>query len=181
MLTPFQQRKLTRYFNCLDVDANGFFEKDDVNRIAERLAEARGIEKGTEAFDEIQGGLEMIWDNARLQSYSQDPNRVTLADWLVHEDIVLSTEEWREQYMKKVTRDVFDLVDADGNGEISVEEYTQLMRAFGVEEGIPEWSFQHLDLDGNGVIDKEEFVQIVEEFHISEDRDAPGNYLFGPY
>ncbi len=181
MLTPFQKRKLTRYFNCLDTDANGYFEKADVDRIVERLATARGIKNDTEEYDAIQAGLNLIWDNARTYGYSQDPNFVTLGDWLQHEDVVLSTEEWRENYMKVVTRGVFDLIDADGNGEISIEEYTQLMTAFGVEKGIPEWSFKKLDLDGSGVIEKEEFVTIVEQFHISEDRDAPGNFLFGPY
>lgn len=181
MLTPFQKRKLTRYFNCLDTDANGFFEADDVARIAERLAAARGIDKGSEAYDEILAGVNMIWDNARTYSYSQDPNKVTLADWLHHEDVVLSTEESREGYMKKVTRDVFDLIDADGSGEIDIEEYAALMKAFGVEDGIPEWAFKHLDLDNSGVIERDEFVTIVEQFHMSEDLDAPGNYLFGPY
>ena len=181
MLTPFQKRKLTRYFNCLDTDANGYFEKDDVNRIVERLASARGIAEGTEAYEVIQNGIDMIWDNARVYGYSQNPNKVTLGDWLQHEDVVLSTEEWREEYMKTVSRGVFDLIDADDSGEISIDEYTQLMTAFGVEKGIPEWAFKKLDLDGSGVIEKEEFVTIVEQFHMSEDLDAPGNYLFGPY
>ena len=55
------------------------------------------------------------------------------------------------------------------------------MSAFGVAEGIPEWSFKHLDLNGDGKISKDEFVTIVEQFHLSQDRDAPGNFLFGPY
>lgn len=181
MLTPFQKRKLTRYFNCLDADANGYFEKSDTDRIVERLTSIRGIEKGTEAYAQVQAGLDMIWNNARVYGYSQNPNRVTLGDWLHHEDIVLSTEEWRESYMKTVTRGVFDLIDKDGSGEISLTEYTELMYAFGVEDGIAEWAFRHLDLNGNGTIEREEFVTIVEQFHMSEDLNAPGNYLFGPY
>lgn len=181
MLTPFQKRKLTRYFNCLDADGNGYFEKADVDIIVDRLATARGYKPNTIEYDQIQAGIDTIWDNARQYGYSQNPNQVTLADWLHHEELVLSTEEWRENYMKAVTRGVFDLVDADGNGEISLDEYTQLMSAFGVEKGIPEWAFRFLDLNGDGHISKEEFVIIVEQFHISEDRNAPGNYLFGPY
>ena len=87
----------------------------------------------------------------------------------------------RGQRLATFTRGVFDLVDADGSGEISVEEYTEIMSAFGVAEGIPEWSFKHLDLNGDGKISKDEFVTIVEQFHLSQDRDAPGNFLFGPY
>lgn len=181
MLTPFQKRKLTRYFNCLDVDGNGYFEYADIKLIARRLAEARNFGIGSEEHMAIQSGLDLIWDNARMYGLSQNPSQVSLADWLFHETVILASDEMREGYMKKITRDVFDLVDADGNGTIEIEEYTQLMKAFGVEDGIPEWAFKKLDLDGNGVIDKEEFVILVEQFHLSEDRNAPGNYLFGPY
>ncbi len=181
MLSALQKRKLTRYFNVLDVDANGYFEKADLDIIVSRLAEKRGIEKGTDAYNEIATGITMIWDNAREYGISKDPDKVSLADWLAHEDVVLSTEEWRESYMKKITRDVFDLVDADGSGEISIEEYTNIMTSFGVADGIPEWSFKYLDLNGDGVISKDEFVTIVEQFHLSDDRNVPGNYLFGPF
>ena len=54
MLTPFQQRKLTRYFNCLDLDANGFFEQDDVDLIIERLTTKRGLDKGSEEYASIE-------------------------------------------------------------------------------------------------------------------------------
>jgi len=181
MLTPFQQRKLTRYFNCLDVDANGFFEQDDVDEIVRRLTEKRGLEQASEEYTYIEDSIGLIWENARKFGITKDEDKVTLADWLEHEDFVLSSEEMREGYMKKITKDVFDLFDADGSGDISLEEYTNIMTSFGVAEGIPEWSFQYLDLDGNGSISKDEFVTIVEQFHLSEDREAPGNYLFGPY
>ena len=181
MLTPFQQRKLTRYFNCLDLDANGFFEQDDVDLIVERLTTKRGLDKGSEEYASIETTIGMIWQNARDLGITKDPNKVTLADWLAHEDVVLSSEEWREDYMKKVTRAVFDSFDADGSGDISIKEYTDIMTSFGVAEGIPEWSFQYLDLNGDGEISRDEFVTIVEQFHMSEDLDAPGNYLFGPY
>lgn len=181
MLTHFQIRKLTRYFNCLDADGNGYFEKADLDIVVGRLAKIRNIPVGSDEYNGIASGIEQIWENARKYGISKDKNRVSLADWLAHEDHVLATEEWRDEYMKKITRDVFDLVDADGSGEISLTEYTQLMNAFGVAEGIPEWSFQYLDLNGDGHISKDEFVTIVEQFHISQDRKAPGNYLFGPY
>jgi Ca2+-binding EF-hand superfamily protein len=181
MLTPFQQRKLTRYFNCLDVDGNGFFEKEDVDIIVDRLTSKRGLEKGSDEFKYINNSISLIWENARKFGISKDPDRVTLADWLAHEDLILDNEETREGYMKKITKDVFDLIDADGNGEIDIDEFNDIMTSFGVAEGIPQWSFQHLDLDGNGTISKDEFVTIVEDFHLSEDLDAPGNYLFGPY
>lgn len=181
MLTAFQKRKLTRYFNVLDADGNGAFEKADLDIIVGRLAATRGIPIGSEAYNAITSGIQLIWDYAREYGVSKSPDSVSLEDWLAHEDYILSRDEFRENYMKKITRDVFDLVDEDASGEISLTEYKKIMAAFGVPDGIPEWSFKHLDLNGDGVLSKDEFVTLVEQFHLSQDRDAPGNYLFGPY
>ena len=181
MLTPFQRRKLTRYFNILDADGNGAFELADLNIIVARLAATRGIPEGSEMYEAIGAGIKLIWDYAREYGVSKDPNSVSLEDWLAHEDYILSSEELKENYMRKITRDVFDLVDEDASGEISLVEYKKIMAAFGVPDGLPEWSFKFLDLNGDGVLSKDEFVTLVEQFHLSDDRDAPGNYLFGPY
>lgn len=181
MLSPLRIRKLTRYFNCIDADGNGYFERADIDLIGARLAKIRGFAVGSDEYNAIVGGLDQIWQYAREFGVSKNENSVSLLDWLAHEAHILSDEELKESYMRKITRDVFDLVDFDGNGTISLEEYTQLMTAFGVEEGLPEWSFRKIDLDGSGEIEKDEFVQIVEEFHMSENPRARGNYLFGPY
>jgi hypothetical protein len=72
MLTHFQKRKLTRYFNCLDVDGNGYFEKEDLDIIVTRLADTRGIAKGTEEYEGLSAGISMIWENARKYGISKN-------------------------------------------------------------------------------------------------------------
>jgi juvenile hormone diol kinase len=181
MLTAFQRRKLTRYFNILDADGNGYFEIEDLELIARRLAESQDIPLGSEEHRALLEGLGLIWDHSRQYGISKDPNKVSLADWLAHEDYILSSEELKENYMRRITRGVFDLVDTDGDGFINVTQFGQIMLSFGVEEGIPKWSFEKLDIDHEGKISREDFVKRVEEFHLSNDRDTPGNYLFGPY
>lgn len=181
MLTPFQRRKLTRYFNIFDADGNGSFEKTDLDLVVSRLAAIRAIPKGTEGYEAIEAGINLIWDFCREFGVSKNAHSVSLEDWLAHEDYILAREEYRENYMRKITRDVFDLVDEDNNGLINMYDYKKIMSAYGVPEGLPEWSFIHLDSNGDGVISKEEFVTLVEQFNLSDDRDAPGNYLFGPF
>jgi Ca2+-binding EF-hand superfamily protein len=181
MLTSFQRRKLTRYFNVLDRDGNGYFELEDLELIARRLAKSHNIPLGSEEHRGLLESMGLIWDHGRQYGISKDPNRISLADWLAHEDYVLSTKEWREKYMEKITLDVFDLVDTNSNGLINVDDFSRIMRSFGVEEGIPEWSFAKMDVDNNGTISRQEFLSLVEAFHLSNDRSHPGNFLFGPY
>lgn len=181
MLTAFQRRKLTRYFNVLDADGNGYFEIEDLELIARRLAESHDIPLGSEEHRGILESLGLIWDYARQYGISKDPNKVSLADWLAHEDYVLSSEELKESYMREITRNVFDLVDTDADGLIDVNDFSRIMLSFGVEPGIPEWTFKNMDTNSSGTINRDAFVKRVEEFHLSNDRDTPGNYLFGPY
>jgi juvenile hormone diol kinase len=72
-------------------------------------------------------------------------------------------------------------VDTDADGKIDVVDFSRIMLSFGVEPGIPEWTFKNMDTDSTGTINRDAFVKRVEEFHLSNDRDTPGNYLFGPY
>lgn len=181
MLTYFQQRKLTRYFNCIDQAGKGYFTKKDVMAIAELLADARNIDRQSEIFEQIQDGILAIWDNARIYGLSQSPNRVTLSDWLVHEAAILGKEELVEGYVRKISRDVFDLMDISGKGYITMDQYCELMESFGVEKGTTEWSFKKMTHQQSSQISRHEFVTRVEEFHLSEDRKAPGNYLFGAF
>lgn len=181
MLSPLRKRKLTRYFNIIDADGNGYFERADIDIIADRLAAIRGFAKGSEEYNAVVGGMDKIWQFAREYGVSKSETSVSLLDWLAHEDYILQREDFRESYVREITRNVFDLVDADSSGAISIEEYTEMISAFGVEDGIPQWSFKILDVDGSGELERDEFVRLVEEFHLSDDPKAPGNYLFGPF
>ena len=42
-------------------------------------------------------------------------------------------------------------------------------------------AFRYLDRDGDGYLDVAEIVKAVEEFYLSDDPDAPGNWLLGSY
>ena len=44
-----------------------------------------------------------------------------------------------------------------------------------------EIAFQKLDDEDKGYLTRQEFLEAVTEFHLSDDPDARGNWLFGPY
>ena len=61
-------------------------------------------------------------------------------------------------------KDVFVLFDVDGNGKIDIEEFKDVMRAFGYIDVPDEEVLQMLefvDADGSGEIDFDEFVQLM--------------------
>jgi Ca2+-binding EF-hand superfamily protein len=79
-------------------------------------------------------------------------------------------------------RVMFELMDRNRNGGITLEEYGEWMKAFRMgEQGTTEEVFQKLDLNEDGTLNKEEILQLTREFFCSDDPDARGNWALGPF
>lgn len=181
MLTPLQKRKLTRYFNILDLGAKGYIEEEDIFTINLRLANKKGIHEGTPEWKGVRDNIDMIWKFAHKFGLTGDPDKVFLVDWLAHENIILADEWYRENYMRKITRDVFRLFMNPDTQRLYKDDYCELISCFGVEDGVHSWAFGKLDAHQKGYLTEEEFVSLVDDFHLSNDINAPGNYIFGAF
>lgn len=180
-LSQLQIRKLTRYFNILDQRAKGYIEEEDIYTINLRMARKKGIEESSPEWLAIQENVDLIWKYSREFGVSGDPDKVFLVDWLAHEEYVLSRDHFLENYVRKISHDVFTLFMKPDNEYLYLDQYSELISSFGVEDGLLKWTFDKLDRHSKGYLTQSEFVHCVMEFHLSQDRDAPGNYLFGPF
>lgn len=183
MMTELQTQKQTHYFNLVDVDKNGFIEKEDWVKIGDNLAAMRGIEKGTELYDAIQASLDTIWTNLSEHADADADGKVTLDEWLTFEDekVINCDDDWYDSYVNNIVRGLFTVLDEDQNGVIGKDEYLNLMVSFQVQPSDAIEAFKKLDSDGNGTIDEAELINAVFEFHRSDDPESSGNWLFGPY
>ncbi|WP_446350704.1 EF-hand domain-containing protein [Coleofasciculus sp. F4-SAH-05] len=76
---------------------------------------------------------------------------------------------------------LFDLLDLDGNGVITIKEYKTILSSWNVSEDLAQETFPKLDSNGDGHISKEEFMELARQFHASDDPQAPGNWFLGSY
>lgn len=180
-MTELQKAKQIHYFNVLDYNGDGVLEKQDFLDIADRFARLRNYEEGSSQHTAIRQEILRIWTNARALSDKEGDAQVTLDDWLTHEEKVLDSEILVRSYVRGIARAIFDILDADNDTRISKEEYVQFIRAFRGEAEEGEVAFQKLDKDGNGFLTREEFLDAVTQFHLSDDPEAPGNWLYGPF
>lgn len=181
MLSELVTTKLTRYFNVLDADKNGYIQEADFAAIARNLAEARGWAPGTPGYAAVEAGVMLIWRNSAAFADRNHDGQVTLEEWLAHEDYYLATPERWEEYGVLVTKGIFDVIDDDGDGSISPVEWRNFYQSFRIDPDAAADSFRRMDLDGDGSISRDEMVQHVTDFHFSDDPNAPGNWLFGPW
>lgn len=181
MLTDLQKKKLTHYFNVLDIDKSGTIEKSDFVNIGENLCVLWGFKENTGPYINCLKRCEDIWVSFRKFINRPEEGSATLEEWLDFADqvIVNGIEELYERHVNKVVNEIFDLFDANRDGMISLDEYIDLFMAYRIEIRFSARAFTKLDLNKDDFISKEEFIIGLREFFRSDDENAAGNWLFG--
>lgn len=186
MLSDLQRRKLTHKFEIFDADGDGGVEASDFRAMIDRLARLRGWDEGSEPVERLRAEYAEFWKALVSMAEPADPDRIELDDWLAYYEAALDFE--REMagpdHVTCTPRStmglVFDVLDRDGDGEISREEYRQFCRAHRIDLPADGDVFARLDRDGDGRLTRSEMLDLVTEFYFSDDPEAPGNRLFGP-
>ncbi|HSH04637.1 MAG TPA: EF-hand domain-containing protein [Anaerolineae bacterium] len=182
MLTDLQKRKLTRFFNVFDADHNNVLTTEDPQQVAHNLGQLRGWQSGDEAYATFELGFMQYWRDFLTLSDKDENGEVTLDEWLAYHDELLQNENRFKQIVLLSAGMMFDLIDADGDGSITLEEYGSWMRAFRIDEGdITPELFAKLDLNGDGTLSRAELIQLTTDFYFSNDPDNPGNWCMGPF
>ncbi|MFY0598268.1 MAG: hypothetical protein JXR03_01265 [Cyclobacteriaceae bacterium] len=182
MLTPFQHKKQTHFFNLIDVDSNGYLEPKDWINIGQRLAKLRGTVDGSAEQKEILSAAGKLWEDLSQYIEGESPNRANLEEWLkfVDEKIANAEEAFYDQYVNVVVKGVFAIMDEDKDGVIENREYSEFMHSFGMSESATKVAFSKMDQNGDGTLDESELIKSVGEFFRSDDSVSAGNWLFGP-
>lgn len=60
------------------------------------------------------------------------------------------------------------------------DEYGQALWCYGCDAPAARVAFQHLDRGGDGYLTVREIEQAVEAFYLSDNLEAPGNWLIWP-
>lgn len=181
MINDLQTRKLDRAFGHLDVDRNGAIEYQDLIDLASRLLSAFDVAPDSGKGQAVLDSFEGFWD-AMLAATDLDGDRR------------LSPQEWRagmsgafierdggfDQNMRPAVEAVADLLDTDGSGTLTIDEFRTMQHAFGTAAADVEAAFARIDTDGSGELTVDELVEAARQFYIGADEAAPGNSFFGP-
>lgn len=181
MLSEFQTKKLTHFFNLLDYNDNKVLTRDDFEAIAENLCVLWGFREGSGDYNRIIARAQQSWDS--FIKFTEDPYAIeaSLSQWLGFCDFnMMSIDEHAyKQLVAAFVSEVFDYFDANDDGYISLDEYVDLFMAFRIEIRYSARSFTKVDLNGDELINKDELNQAVSEFFRSNNENDGGNWLFG--
>jgi Ca2+-binding EF-hand superfamily protein len=178
MLTDLQTRKLTRMFNAFDADHSGYLEFADLEAHCSNLARMTELAAGSPQYAELQSSYRAAWDQISRFGDADRDGRVTTDEWLAYCADVVQSPDTFEQGIGAIARLDALLLDRNGDGLVSREEFAALRSPLDTDSTTV---FQQFDLDGDGYISGDEFVALFRQFFMSDDPDAPGNTWYGPY
>ncbi len=169
MVSDFQRRKVAGVFNAMDVDGDGFLEREDFAALTERWVK-NGADR--ERVTPIMMGW---WDVLLAASDLNRDDKATL-------DEVLSVVDRLPTMLEAVaaTADaMFEAIDGNADGRIDAGEYRRLIETWNGVETDTDAIFSKLDLDGDGCVSHQEFTELWTEFWVGDDSGSPGSLVFG--
>lgn len=181
MLTKFQEKKLTHYFNILDYDRNGYIEESDFLEIAENLATLWDLDYDSDEYYEAIEVFRQYWKEFVSFVKPVKKDKSSLMEWLYFADevIVNGSNEVYDKYVNKIMSELINNFDTNRDGKLSLYEYLDFFCAYRIEARYSAKSFDKLDLDHDGFISTSELLAGVKEFYRSDNVESKGNWLFG--
>lgn len=180
MLTEFQTKKQTHLFNIYDTNNDGVVTREDFEIKAQTVAKLHNLQPGSAGYDKMYAEVMADWDHLQKDVDKNNNGEISLDEWLEHGYTRISSNDMYET-VKKEADEVFELFDQNGDGVISPEEFSNLIKAWGVSDEELEIACSKLNLKAGNTLSKDQFKDLLEQFHKSDDPDSPGNYLFGSF
>jgi Ca2+-binding EF-hand superfamily protein len=185
-LSDFQQSKILHKFDMLDVDKNGVIEFEDFQMVIGALSSSRGWSEDDPRFQMLVKTSRDLWGAIQRFCDVNEDDCVTEKEWVdFHTQAVLKARDFDHLVPGfETTIDAFAtlihvMLDVDGDGMATEEDFLQMSRAQGIEDDAARKIFDIIDEDSNGLLSKDEVIELVRQYYLSNDPSAPGNEFFG--
>ncbi|MFF8717247.1 EF-hand domain-containing protein [Streptomyces sp. NPDC015184] len=168
--------KLERSFEALDDNKDGYLDWTDYQKLADRYIQAYKLGKDDRRARALYAFYQTYWLEMLRHSSVQEDRLAK--DQFVTANRLASVDTSRLNLADGAGHVTFDVIDSDGDNEISKDEFTRFLKDVWRSDA-PEDAFPQLDTDGDGSISRMEFVRAVREHFLSDNPDAPGSMFFG--
>ncbi|GAB2804575.1 hypothetical protein GCM10027073_41610 [Streptomyces chlorus] len=170
--------KLERTFDSMDANHDGYVDWTDYKKLGDRYIEAYRLGKDDRRARAIQT-FTQIYFLELLRHAGVEGERLT-KDQFVTANRLAVIDTSRLNVTEGGGHAIFDVIDANGDNEISKDEFARFLRDVWRSDAPDAMDmFAKLDTDGDGAISRQEFIRAVREHFLSNDPDAPGSLFFG--
>lgn len=180
MLTDAQRTKIPKLFAMYDANGDGLLKREDMQRAFEGLMQAGGWNADSAEYKLFGDRFMSRWNRMRAVADANRDDIVTLDEYLTYWDKMLGQEGGYEQDVRGIGDIAFIVFDRDQDGFITLDEYRRFYRAVGLDPGYANTVYAKLGWNDERKISKDEYLQLIRDFFFSEDKEAAGNWFFGP-
>ena len=174
-VNPFYVRKMRTYFQGVDQDKSGILTREDHELLATRYKDLAHLDTLREK--QARRKIMTLWDY-----FFEEASQVIPLDPEMFGKCI--AYKGREQIISSASHygDIlFDLIDLNADGVISLKEFTNLHKLFFLNEKTAEAAFKALDEGNKGYIVHGEFNKAVVDFFLPEgETELPTTKIFGP-
>jgi Ca2+-binding EF-hand superfamily protein len=163
-VTQGQKHQLIQMFKVLDSDGSGVVTKEDFEQKIQAVAAVGNRQPGSAEYKAVEDCYMKQWNSLKQYADKNDDGQVTEEEWLSWAEASVSDSGTFETLVKDTARAIFDVMDLDGSGTVSFEEYKKVNAIYGVDEATARKMFDELDGDKNGAITKEEHLKTQDWF-----------------
>ena len=182
MLSELQRRKLERRFALFDVSENGVLDKDDFELAAQRVARAFRRVPGMRGYRGIRSSHLQQWQHLQAAMDADGDGNITKDEYIAAmTSKVIEDPTGYDQVIRPSIEAMLDIADVNHDNQLDPEEFVRMLGAYSVPAEDAAAVFARLDRDDSGYLTRDEIDLAFEEFFLSDDADAPGNWLFGAF
>lgn len=171
-------RKMTTYFNALDIDKDGFLSKDDFIKMSNCFTknENASAERSKQLTDEFVN----IWRLYMQAAGGENQKGLTRS---ILEDSIkqqMAAPELTKEF-ETILRNLFDIMHVKIPGYLQEDEHRRFFVNLGIlDTSFAKQTFAALDTNHDGKLSFEDFLAGYVDFMFSQDENSPFKYFFGP-
>ena len=153
--SPDWIKKMKMRFHLLDADKNGILDNNDIALVAKRVAAYRN--EGPDAERNYVESIESIFMKlSEKQGLNEEEFVESARKFVSQPDAEIRVKEFADK--------IFEIVDANKDGVISKDEYTQFYRAVNASQEMIDRAFNAADTNGDGFINRSEIRESYVKF-----------------
>ncbi|CAB3230365.1 unnamed protein product [Arctia plantaginis] len=182
MVSEFRKKKFIHVFTTFfDTDKSGTITKEDFDQATQKVAEVKGWADGDPDFEKIKDGHQKVWQLLKGQADADDDGVITQDEWVTMWDSLIKDQGTSEppEWASRNCKYMFQFIDTGSDDAIDEKEFVAAYSFYGFSEEDASEAFKKVS-SGKESITFEEFQELWKEFFLSEDPEAPGNYIYGP-
>ena len=160
-------KRISEMYDDTDTDKNGYISNTDILKFADNLAKETDCPEMITKLREVM----LEWAAAMGLEEGVKANKQQflkmVAEMAVSENAKVKRGE--KTLLYKLDNALFDVVDANHDGTITLNEFKVVMKAYNYDEELSEASFAAMDKNKNGKIERDEFIETEFKFWFSLD------------